>query len=98
MIKTKLSYSDVKITDISNNIIKYSTSTLVVSYGSPLIKREDKELILGMHIGVDEYKNSEDQFKYLATPFDIIMKSIKRDLSGARIYIDKKKKLFNIII
>ena len=25
-----------------------------------------------MHIGVDEYKNSEDQFKYFATPFDII--------------------------
>ena len=96
----KLSYSDGKITDISNNIIKYSTSTQVVSYGSPLIKREDKELILGMHIGVDEYKNSEDQFKYFATPFDIIKKSIKRELSGAHIYIDSKKQIikFNNII
>ena len=63
------------------NIIKYSTSTLVVSYGSPLIKREDKELILGMHIDIDEYKNSEDQFKYLATPFDIIIKDIINQLN-----------------
>ena len=63
------------IMDIENIRIKHSASTEEGSSGSPLIKRYNNNLILGIHLGVEkEYKIN------VATPFDIIIKDIKDKL------------------
>ena len=76
----ELSHSGGKIIDVENDIIHYSTSSLVVSSGSPVIKRYNMNLTLGIHLGPD--KSSGNQYNYLATSFNIILKDIKDKLSG----------------
>ena len=72
----QLSHSNGKITDIENDVIKYSTSTSVFSSGSPLIKRYNISYILGIHLGVENnYINNG--FKYFALPFNRIIDDIK---------------------
>ena len=64
----ELSDSAGKITNVDNDLIKYSTSSLVVSSGSPLIKRCNKIVIIGIHLGEEKVKNPENEYKYLARP------------------------------
>ena len=73
----KLSYYLGKILSIEKNVIKHSVSTMGGSSGAPLIKRYNNNLILGIHYGGDKNK----EFNY-ATPFDIIIKNIKDQLSN----------------
>ena len=60
------------ITDIENEIIEHTVDTFYESCGSPLIKRYNNNLVLGIHF---DYK------KKLAIPFDLIIKDIKNKLS-----------------
>ena len=69
----KLSYHLGIIIDIKDNIIKHSVSTLGGSSGSPLIKRYNLDLILGINLGGDKV----DKTSNYAIPFDIIIKDIK---------------------
>ena len=63
------------ILDINNNIIKHSVCTEKGASGSPLIKRYNNNLIIGIHHGS---KSLDKKYLYnLATPFDIIIKDIK---------------------
>ena len=67
------------ITDIEKKIIKHSAATEEGSSGSPLIKRYNNNLVLGIHFGVE--KNIKNKVIInLATPFDIIIKEIKNKL------------------
>ena len=61
-----------KILDIQNNLIKHSVPTKGGSSGSPLIKRYNNNLIVGIHFGA---KINEDNCN-LAIPFDVIIKDI----------------------
>ena len=55
------------------------------SSGSPLIRRYNNNLILGIHTsGVDINNNSNNQWVNFATPFDIIIKDIKEQLSNKK--------------
>ena len=76
-----------KILDIQNNIIKHSVPTKGGSSGSPLIKRYNINLIVGIHYGAlstekeeksenNEDKSSDDSEYNLATPFDVIIKDM----------------------
>ena len=71
-----LAYDMGKIIDIEDDKILHSVSTLEGSSGSPLIKRYNINLVLGMHLGGDEDK----KYNY-AIPFDIIIKDIKNKMS-----------------
>ena len=70
-----LSHSIGKIVDIEDNKIKHSASTNDGSSGSPLIKRYNNNLILGIHFA--SQKNKKEEIIYnLATPFDVIIQNI----------------------
>ena len=58
------------IGDINDNIIFHSVATSGGSSGSPLIKRYNINLVLGIHFGGEVAKSN------YATPFDIIIKDI----------------------
>ena len=74
----KLSHDSGRILDIKNNVIIHSVSTEEGSSGSPLIKRYNNNLIIGIHHGSIILDN---KYLYnLATPFDIIIKDIKEQL------------------
>ena len=63
-----------RIMNINNNVIKHSVPTDFGSSGSPLIKRSQLNLIIGIHHGHDlEYYN-------YATPFDTIINDIKNQI------------------
>ena len=57
----KLADAVGRIIDIKDNIIKHSVATLGGSSGSPLIKRHDINLVLGIHYGGDKgkYENNK---------------------------------------
>ena len=77
----ELSHDLGTILDIKDNIICHSVSTESGSSGSPLIKRYNNNLIIGIHYGTEK---DEITYKYLynlAIPFDIIIKDIKEQLS-----------------
>ena len=77
----ELSYSIGKIIDISNNIILHSASTLYGSSGSPIIKRYNCSVILGIHFG--ELKDKNNKYKSnLATPFNIIINDIRNKINN----------------
>ena len=101
----KLSQALGKILDIKDNEIKHSAATLIGSSGSPLIKRYNVNLVIGIHYGGDNkkyLKNNEFIYNY-ATPFDIIIKDIKYKLSTNKINMIKNniiieyRKVINII-
>ena len=70
----ELSFDSGKIIKIEDNIIKHSVSTMNGSSGSPLIKRYNNGLIIGIHFGGEK----KELRKYnLATPFDIIISELK---------------------
>ena len=69
----KLSHSIGKIIKVENHKIIHNASTLEGSSGSPLIKRYNINIVLGIHFGGQKDNN-------LATPFDIIIKDIKSKL------------------
>ena len=74
----ELSHSLGIITDYSNSAIEFNVNTLIISSGSPLIKRYDNNLILGIHYGT-KYKN--DESIKVAYPLDIIIEDIKGKLN-----------------
>ena len=71
----ELSFDHGIIIDIGDNQIKHSVSTLEGSSGSPIIKRYNNTLVLGIHFGGE----NDGRCNY-ATPFDIIIKDIKNKL------------------
>ena len=85
----KLSHDHGIILDIKDNKIKHSVATLSGSSGSPLIKRYNINLVIGIHYGGDKEKdkgNNEFIYKY-TTPFDIIIKDIKNKIFNNKINI-----------
>ena len=85
----KLSHDIGKIFEIKNNRIEHSVSTTNGSSGSPLIKRYNNNLIIGIHFGSkkkDTEKSDESGPNY-ATPFDVIIKDIIDKLSKNTINI-----------
>ena len=78
----ELAHDVGKILDINNNIIKHSVCTDNGASGSPLIKRYNNNLIIGMHCGSKKDEKSDKTYLYnVATPLDIIIKNIKYQLS-----------------
>ena len=74
-----LSNSLGKITAVENKIIKHSAATEEGSSGSPLIKRYNDIVVIGMHVGVEKNIKNEVIIN-VATPFDIIIKDITNKL------------------
>ena len=88
-----------KILDIKDNEIIHSAATLIGSSGSPLIKRYNVNLVIGIHYGGDNKKylrNNEFIYNY-AIPFDIIIEDIKYKLSTNIINNNKNIEYRNII-
>ena len=79
----ELSHAVGKILDIEDNIIKHNVSTKGGSSGSPLIKRYNTNLAIGLHFGGKE-KNGKTLFN-LATPFDAIIQNIIYKLNNNNI-------------
>ena len=75
------------ITEVENTIIRHSASTNYGSSGSPLIRRYNNILVLGIHFGIKSI-NEENEIN-VATPFDVIIKDIKNQL------FDKNLKTIN---
>ena len=77
----ELSHGSGTILDIKNNIISHSISIDKDSSGSPLIKRNNINLIIGMHIGGEDTGNFNNKIKYnFAIPFDIIIQDLINQL------------------
>ena len=94
-----LSHDSRKILDIKNNMIKYSASTDYVSSGSPLIKRNNINLIVGINFSSQkktETSNVKDLCN-LATPFDSIITDIidksSKNNNGIKNIIELKLKV-----
>ena len=86
----ELSFAKGEILDIvgeeNEDKILHNASTRYGSSGSPLIKRYNNNLILGIHFG--KKKESEKGIIYnIATPFDIIIKNIKSQIQLINIEI-----------
>ena len=86
-----LSKSLGKITAVENKIIEHSAATEEGSFGSPLIKRYNDILVIGIHFGVEKNIKNEVIIN-VAIPFDIIIKDIKNKL------LNKIKKIGSKII
>jgi len=79
----ELSHDSGKILDIKNDILIHSVSTDKGSSGSPLIKRDNINLIIGMNVGGHDLENSNNKIKYnFANPFDVIINDIKVQISN----------------
>ena len=75
-----LCFQGGKITKILEDVIVHSVPTDEGSSGSPLIKRYNNILVVGIHFGA-KYDVSSKEFLYnVATPFNIIIKDIKNKL------------------
>jgi len=83
--KEKLSQYSGKIIEIKSNIIKYKLSSLSNSSGSPLINRQNKDLIYGIQIGTQKKGKFDITAYSLATPFDVIIKNIKEQILNRNI-------------
>ena len=77
----ELSHDLGTILDIKDNIICHSVNTESGSSGSPLIKRYNNNLIIGIHYGTEKDEITDKYLYNLAIPFDIIIKDIKEQLS-----------------
>ena len=91
----KLKYTSGKILYIINNDIYHSSVIYYGSSGSPLIKRYDSKLILGIQCS-DIKKNNNNILFNLAIPFDVILKDIKRKLIRIKI-INSNYTIINLI-
>ena len=80
----ELSHGSGIILDIKNNILVHSASTDKGSSGSPLMKRYNINLIIGMHLGGNESSDNKNKYNY-ATSFDAIIKDIKAQISNRNI-------------
>jgi len=77
----ELSHALGTILNFKDNLICHNVNTDNGSSGSPLIKRYNNNLIIGIHSGAE--KDVNDEYIYnLAIPFDIIIKDIKDKLSN----------------
>ena len=73
----ELSFAKGEILNIEEeDKILHNASTQYGSSGSPLIKRYNNNLILGIHFGKKKMKNSKNITCNIATPFDFIIKDI----------------------
>ena len=73
----ELSFAKGEILNIEEeDRILHNASTQYGSSGSPLIKRYNNNLILGIHFGKKKMKNSKNITCNIATPFDFIIKDI----------------------
>ena len=70
----QLKFDKGRILNINNDEIKHSVPTDHGSSGSPLIKRNQLNLIIGMH-----YQHDLEHYNY-AIPFDIIINDIKNQI------------------
>ena len=82
--KEGLSHCSGKILEIKNNIIKCKVSSLSNSSGSPLINRQNNDLIIGIQNEIDKKGKFDITAYSLATPFDVIIKNIKEQISYSR--------------
>ena len=71
----ELSFSYGKILKVKDNKIIHSGSTKGGSSGSPIIRRDNNNYILGLHFGGQEKNNKNYSFN-LATIFDSILNHI----------------------
>ena len=76
--KTKeLSFAKGEILNIEEeDKILHSASTKYGSSGSPIIRRYNNNLILGIHFGKKKFRGSNNIIYNVATPFDIIIKNL----------------------
>ena len=90
----ELAHDSGIILDINNNIIKHSIYTEKGTFGSPLIKRYNNNLIIGMHYGSQRDEILDKTYLYnFASLLDIIIEEIKYQLSkNNKNKIKKKKK------
>ena len=77
----ELKHSSGRILDIVNNEIHHSSATYYASSGSPLIKRYNNKLILGIHRGDVTNINKKVLFN-LAIPFNIIIEDINSKINN----------------
>ena len=85
----ELSFALGKIVDIQDDMICHNVNTESGSSGSPLIKRYNNNLIIGIHYGAEKDEITDKYIYNLAIPFDIIIKDIKEQL------LDYKKDTIN---
>ena len=84
----ELSFSSGRIKYIHEHYLIHFASTLEGSSGSPIISRNDKNLILGLHCkGMQANKELKDQkldnYNFnLATSFDTILNNLKKQLNN----------------
>ena len=79
---SQLCHDSGRILNIKDDIICHNVNTDSGSSGSPLIKRYNNNLVIGIHYGVQKDEISNDKCLYnLAIPFDIIIKDIKYQLN-----------------
>ena len=89
----ELKHSSGRILDIKNNEIHHSSATYYGSSGSPLIKRYNNKLILGIHRGDVKDINKKVLFNS-AIPFNIIKKDIKSKINN-NIFNDNNNTIIN---
>ena len=87
----KLSHAEGRIIDLTDNMIKYSAPSDFGSSGSPLIKRYQHNLVMGIHFGSDKEKYN------FAYPFDVIINDIKSQLNNKNNNIYTENKKINLI-
>ena len=94
-----LKYQSGKILLINNNMIEHSVSTEKGSSGSPLIKRYNTNLIIGMHVGekLNEDRASNESIINIAIPFDKIIADIIRKLSIKNYKYNEYRNIINLI-
>ena len=86
----QLKFNKGRILNINNNEIKHSVPTDHGSSGSPLIKRNQLNLIIGMH-----HQHDLEHYNY-AIPFDIIINDIKNQILNKNNNISNIMKIFLI--
>ena len=69
----KISFSFGKIKKVTENKIAHNASTYNGSSGSPIIRRSDKNYVIGIHFGSKKHNN-------LATKINSILKDISTDI------------------
>ena len=85
----KLGHDSGIILNIKDNKISHSVVTESGSSGSPIIKRYNMNLVIGIHCGSKKHEKLKDKYLYnLAIPFDIIIKDIKKQLLNNKIIIN----------
>ena len=69
----KISFSFGKIKKVTENKIAHNASTYNGSSGSPIIRRSDKNYVIGIHFGAKKHNN-------LATKINSVLKDISADI------------------